>query len=48
MLLLFADDTKLCRRILSENDEILLQQDLDKLMECMDKAMVSAVEYREV
>ena len=25
MLLLFADDTKLCRRILGENDEILLQ-----------------------
>ena len=33
MLLLFADDAKLCRRILSENDEIRLQQDLDKLME---------------
>ena len=33
MLLLFADDTKLCRRIIDENDEILLQHDLDSLME---------------
>jgi len=32
MLLLFADDTKIFRRILEENDEILLQQDLDSLV----------------
>jgi len=33
MILLFADDTKIWRKILDNHDEILLQQDLDKLME---------------
>ena len=32
MLLLFADDPKVYRKILEENDEILLQQDLDSLV----------------
>ena len=37
MLLLFADDTKLFCRILDENDEVLLQQDLDSLVEWTKK-----------
>ena len=37
MLLLFADDTKICRRILDESDEILLQQDLNSLVEWTKK-----------
>ena len=37
MLLLFADDSKLCRRILDKHDEILLQEDLDSLVDWTKK-----------
>jgi len=42
MLLLFADDTKVYRKILEENDEILLQQDLYSLGS-VDQRMVLTV-----
>jgi len=37
MLLLFADDTKVFRKIHDTKDEVLLQQDLDSLVEWTKK-----------
>ena len=33
MILMFADDTKISRRVSDEQDGLLLQQDLDNLMD---------------
>jgi len=37
MILMFADDTKVSRKICNENDGALLQQDLDSLTEWSKK-----------
>ena len=37
MILMFADDTKVSRKISNENHGALLQQDLDSLMEWSKK-----------
>jgi len=44
MIVLFADDTKILRKILDNHDEILRQQDLDKLMEWTTGGMDQALE----